>query len=230
MDRRTFLKALASTGVALNLPAALATANDAVIDEAWRAASDIWGLFEVGADGALSYASWTRPSTRREAYQLDAGDLLDDIDRHPDAYTALEGLYGDVLHDKHAKALSAGDLTQGDIANMAEDGCLDWLQGADGPELDRIYDELQRWLDQEPEWCSEWEDSYTVSNPQGAAYAYFNAEDIDVLEALGIQVIEGDHPGSNYYAAELRVPIAEANRVAASRGWTIRFIEEGAVE
>ncbi|MBS0177041.1 MAG: hypothetical protein JSR64_23710 [Nitrospira sp.] len=42
------------------------------------------------------------------------------------------------------------------------------------------------------------------------------------MDALGIVVIEGDCPGSSYYAAELHTEVEVANRIAAERGWTIR--------
>jgi hypothetical protein len=37
-------------------------------------------------------------------------------------------------------------------------------------------------------------------------------------------VIDGEHPGSTYYAAELRVDIEEANRAAEAAGMPVRFV------
>ena len=48
--------------------------------------------------------------------------------------------------------------------------------------------------------------------------------DRDQLETLGVQVIEGDFPGSSYYAAELGVDISKANRAAKKAGIPVRFI------
>ena len=36
-----------------------------------------------------------------------------------------------------------------------------------------------------------------------------------------------DCPGSSYYAAELHTEVEAANRIAAERGWTIRFVYDG---
>ena len=38
------------------------------------------------------------------------------------------------------------------------------------------------------------------------------------MDALGVQIIEGDHPGSSYYAAELRQGIDYANQIARDSG------------
>ena len=46
----------------------------------------------------------------------------------------------------------------------------------------------------------------------------------DDLETLGVDVIEGEHPGSTYYAAELRGDIDEANRAAKKIGLPVRFV------
>ncbi len=45
----------------------------------------------------------------------------------------------------------------------------------------------------------------------------------ELLDALGVLIVEGEHPGSSYYAAELRNDIEEANGVAQSLGLPFRF-------
>jgi microcompartment protein CcmL/EutN len=46
----------------------------------------------------------------------------------------------------------------------------------------------------------------------------------DDLETLGVDLVEGEHPGSTYYAAELRGDIDEANRAAEAAGIPARFL------
>jgi hypothetical protein len=48
----------------------------------------------------------------------------------------------------------------------------------------------------------------------------------DDLEALGVEIVEGEHPGSTYYAAELRGDLGAANRVAVERGIPVRFLRQ----
>jgi hypothetical protein len=44
------------------------------------------------------------------------------------------------------------------------------------------------------------------------------------LDALGVVIIEGEHPGSTYYAAELVRDIDDANRAAKAAGLPVRFV------
>ena len=47
--------------------------------------------------------------------------------------------------------------------------------------------------------------------------------DDKTLDALGVEIIEGEHPGSSYYAAELRQDVDYANQVAREMGLEFRF-------
>ena len=58
---------------------------------------------------------------------------------------------------------------------------------------------------------------------QGSAFRYFSSMEYEVLEKLGIVIVEGDRPGSTYFAAELRQPIADANEAAAKLALPFRF-------
>jgi hypothetical protein len=53
---------------------------------------------------------------------------------------------------------------------------------------------------------------------------FFQSMDVDQLETLGVEVVEGEHPGSTYYAAELRNDIDQANRAAQQAGISVRFV------
>ena len=67
----------------------------------------------------------------------------------------------------------------------------------------------------------EWEQLPDRSTAQGAALAYFVDMDSQALRLLGIIIVEGSCPGSTYNAAELRRPIAEANRAAKKAGLAV---------
>lgn len=56
-----------------------------------------------------------------------------------------------------------------------------------------------------------------------SAYRFFSSMDYADLDTLGVKVIEGECPGSTYFAAELTVPIEEANAPAAAAKIDIRF-------
>lgn len=59
---------------------------------------------------------------------------------------------------------------------------------------------------------------------QGCALAFFRDMDCDSLRAIGVKVVEGEHPGSSYYAATMEGCIAAANRAARSAGIPVRFV------
>jgi hypothetical protein len=53
--------------------------------------------------------------------------------------------------------------------------------------------------------------------------SFFQDMDGKMLDALGVAIVEGDHPGSTYFAAELRGKMEYANAVAEREGLPFRF-------
>ncbi len=66
------------------------------------------------------------------------------------------------------------------------------------------------------------EDGYLEDSGQQSALAFFKAE-CEYNNLLGIHLIEEDGPGSDYYVAELRGSINDANALAEQHGIPIRF-------
>jgi hypothetical protein len=62
----------------------------------------------------------------------------------------------------------------------------------------------------------------------GVAAALYLFQDMSCtqLEVLGVSIIEGEFPGSSYFAAELDVSIEEANKSAEQAKIPIRFYRE----
>ncbi len=85
--------------------------------------------------------------------------------------------------------------------------------------------EIEKWLDEEPSGA-EYDDNYFDIPPTGEDYArdYFLSEE-RLAAKLGVDVVEGDQPGSNYSYAVLEVPVAEANARAQTLGVPIIFRE-----
>jgi hypothetical protein len=57
---------------------------------------------------------------------------------------------------------------------------------------------------------------------------FFESLPFATLEAIGVVIVEGDHPGSTYYAAELSGSIELANVKVAELELPFRFKKEGA--
>ena len=81
---------------------------------------------------------------------------------------------------------------------------------------------MQAWLQEPVDWG--YADWFPVDfGAQGHAYRYFSMMPLEICEELGVVIVEGDCPGSTYFAAELRQSIPDANRAAAKLGLPFRF-------
>jgi hypothetical protein len=232
MNRRDFLKTLASLGAAILVPPNLALASEEEVDEAWSIAAKAWGLFEVNDYGTLSYANFEEPRTRRDAYWYRRAEDLDagSIESHWALSESIKNLYRTRLTDR---ALALWDWTDkpfpdAAIEERAEEHWDRWFQKARGKDRQAINAAIDAWLDDSPDWDNEWEMMYKSGTAQGAAYNYFCGADREVMDELGVVIIEGECPGSSYFAAELRNGVEIANEIAQVNGWEIRFIREGA--
>ena len=84
--------------------------------------------------------------------------------------------------------------------------------------------EIGKCFGEQPGWA--FEDDYLPESgtAQGAAMEYFRDMARDELRTLGVKVIEGEFPGSTYYAAEMGGGIDEANHAAEAAGIPARFV------
>lgn len=83
--------------------------------------------------------------------------------------------------------------------------------------------ELEDWLDDYPD--PEREDSFdSTPDPMASAYRYFRSS--DACKKLDIEIVEGEHPGSSYYAARLVIDVDEANERCRKLNLPYEFREE----
>ena len=171
----------------------------------------------------LWYVNFEEPTTRYDAYGFtDASDVdASMLERHYDLYEPIQALYREHLLEQDPA------LDEATLDERVEDEWLEWCQQASGTDCTNIHWIIDDWLSEAPDPCQEWERYYKTGDAQGAAYDHFLREDPELMDALGIVVIEGDCPGSSYYAAELHIEVEAANRIAAERSWTIRFVYDG---
>lgn len=92
-----------------------------------------------------------------------------------------------------------------------------WITQLDEKQFENLQAEVTEWSRRQPE--------NDKPDGQAAALNYFRDLDSEICELLGVSIIEGDHPGSSYFAAELDNSIEEANRIAIKHGIPIRFCE-----
>lgn len=208
-------------------------------------ATDYVTKFEVDSGGTLSMMGHYEPETRAEFYESVADcwsgspqALLDAMDDCQPLAWAVHSIYSEVRDQLLADVVAAPEAGSGHEKRIAalqtrlrsmpeepEDGVEAWLLALTTREFEEwVSPEIERWFESPPNWA--FEDDYLPQGgtAQGAAMEFFQAMDDDQLETLGVRVVEGEHPGSTYYAAELEVSIPKANRAARTAGIPVRFV------
>jgi hypothetical protein len=202
--------------------------------------------FEVDGDsGTLSVANFVQLTTRSEFYEDIAdswGDspqeLFDAMSECQPLVWEVQSIYSEVrdeiestLDDAQSNAsanqprIAALKKRLANLPEEPEDGVADWLLSLTTDEFEsRVTSAIERWFDDEPNWG--FEEDYLPSgwSAQGVALNYFRSMDEKLLDLLGVVIVEGDHPGSTYYAAELKTDIADANALAVKYQLDIRFV------
>jgi hypothetical protein len=210
MNRRDFLKSLAALGVAFTIPLeALAVVSDAVIDDVWQEAIGTPMTFYVNESRTLSADSEPYvPSSRGEMLSIDPVADRDDL-------IALAQDEWDVCN------IIEESMNDDEDANPDADW-EGWLAQADDDTVEYLIDQANKWVNGEP-GEQDWEraDLAGYSNT-GSALRFFR-DDFEYNEMFDISIIEGDCPGSSYFAAELGMDIEEANALAIEEGIPIRF-------
>jgi hypothetical protein len=247
INRRQFLKLAAGLGAAIALePIKLAAATDFEIESLWTEISETPILFDVSEYGTISVADYPAPSCRRDVYSLghlwekNAASLADEADSCIPLFWFISKIHREEFYNKsdelHSKLLDESrdpqeitrqlykfELAWGSSENPV--AVFDWIRSLRSNEFDALVMKIVTWLDDEPNWTSEYEYFSSGADGQSSALSFFRDLETGYADALGIIIVEGEHPGSSYYAAELKFSAADANRVAAEKGIPIRFRE-----
>ncbi len=84
-------------------------------------------------------------------------------------------------------------------------------------------DEIDKWLEEEPDGDEYDYDRFDIPPTAGAyAFQYFSAEE-NLADEIGVELVEGWHPGDDTRAAILTIPIEEANERCRNLGVPIVF-------
>lgn len=244
IDRRTFLQALIAAGASFTLPAKAAKTQ---VDQVWaKAQSNPW-FFEVNEHGTLIDEGVTEPETWGDIFDyLRNGDFKDPkstidklercyaltsyLDRQ--LYEEIERLEEElnVVPPESQKALAALQKKIDALKTLCdeyEEPWQNWIEyeGKEGlPKFKKLVDD---WLSDPIDWMqAEW--IPVRSGAQGAAFGFFEDQPCELLKELGVVIVDGEHPGSSYVAAELRANISDANAAAERLGLPFRFKPDNA--
>lgn len=173
--------------------------------------------FKVSDEGTLWIADIDDRPTRGDCWLLflsdnpSANDLVSLAEENWDARQVLGGLFQQ--HEPEGEWDPDGDL----------DDVLDWLHAAP-TNLFEATRRLRQWLDDTSLTDADYDAAdLNGVTAQGAALLFWRDGDLDPAD-FGIVVVEGEHPGSSYYAAELRGSIEYANVQAQKLGAAVRFV------
>ncbi len=241
LNRRQFLTGLLSVGATIALPVALAQATPAQVNTAWKQLlKDPW-YFDVNECDTIVDSSIGEPKIRSDVFDVYCGEstapesLICEIEgcypltRHFQklAWNERDEVRSSLDDDESLSYLARKRLER--LAKALDDedeGWAGWvlLEGNKG--LPKFKGEVEDWLASPIEWSEyEWFPRYATSH--GSALGFFESLPYETLEALGVVIIEGEHPGSTYFAAELRQPIEDANVAAEELELPFRFRAEG---
>ena len=105
----------------------------------------------------------------------------------------------------------------------ADDGWCDWL-ATDENAFTWLMMFIDAWLEMSVDPGNS--EFFQCPSQEGYAMQYFQRLEVETLDQLGVCLIEGEHPGSSFFAAVLREDVNYANQVARSMGLTFRFRQE----
>jgi hypothetical protein len=237
LDRRQFLADMLAIGAAISIPVALDQATPIQIDTAWdKLLQEPW-YFDVDSADTITSSDTKEPELRSEVFDADLTDrctvdsLISDIDNcwplashfQELALNELEEVQSSLEDDDSLSILERRRLKR--LAKALDDEMNGWVAmvrngGSKG--LPRLKDEVAEWLANPIDYNDlEW--LPRTAGAQGSALSFFETMPHENLAALGVVIVEGDHPGSTYFAAELRQPVQVANQVAKQLGLPIQF-------
>jgi hypothetical protein len=180
-------------------------------------------IFEVSDSGTISDPDVEVPEINADLFEFDdyhtVESLIDTIETCQPLLNSIQSLAWN-------KRLEFTEDDDSELKTVLEDEDFGWkewirLEGESGLGWFISYID-ETWLQEELNWHDV---DYFPNHYSGVAVAkeYFESLDYKTLDALGIDIIEGEHPGSTYYAAELRQDIDHANQIARDMELDFRF-------
>lgn len=220
MNRREFLKSLASISASISYPLdVLSSVPESEIDDIWVTAQENPTIFYINEYGALSIDPLeVFPSTRKELLDLiEIGSESELRELAADFYSFASRIESEMEDEEMLD--DAGEP-------LVFDDWHDYLDKVDAATIEHLITEANQWINDLPD-----ENDYQYSNlrgysGRGNALRYFRDE-FEYSDKFNVVVIEGDCPGSSYFAAELRMDLDVANDLALELDIPIRFARQG---
>jgi len=176
--------------------------------------------FVVDEYGTISDPVSFEP-TNAEVFDLDDYQSIDTLIETVELCPPLLNHFHQLAWEKKNELAESGSATLLHALSDEDFGWRNWITAEGEAGLGWFIGQVEAWLDEPAS-----DDEQTAQQFSGVALAkrYFECLGNKTMDALGVQIIEGEHPGSTYYAAELRQDIDYANQVARDSGLECRFL------
>lgn len=235
LNRRSFLLSLIALGAQYTLGSD-ATAKE--VNKVWKEALAKPWYFEVNDYGTITETDYPQNETWGEifktcsSYLKTTEDVISEVRGCQPLISRFENLAEHELESLVEELDGLDNLSfarrrhiKKVIATLEanpDEGWVDWVRLEGKADVKRFRDEIAEWEDEPADYNqSDWfPHNYGA---QGQAKAFFESLDHETLDDLGMVIVEGEHPGSSYYAAELRHDIESANETAAELRLPFRF-------
>ena len=201
-------------------------------------------FYEVAGHGTLTDPGVAGPKVRADVFErLSLGIIrtTDELICEVDDCVPLASHFS-ILAEAHLASIEEelededsglGSIARRRLAFLAaalrhdpDTGWRDWVAHEGDPGLAGFKERIEDWLAEGIDWDeAEWFDSGWSG--QDAALGFFSDLSAAVRKLLGVVIIEGEYPGSSYYAAELRGEIGPAKAAAQALGLAFRFRAQG---
>jgi hypothetical protein len=184
--------------------------------------------FLVDDQGNLSVEDYAQEQTRLNLFDTHEDSLEGDFDIREVAQESAP--LAAFLYQEYVERydeMSEADKKRFPDPDDTEDDPV-WVQVLSASESATLREAIRQWFNEPPD---DHEQGYINIPLNGEAFAYEILNDlceerlneVDILAELGIDLIDGDHPGSDAQYAVLNSSVEEANRVAQQQKLNLRF-------
>jgi hypothetical protein len=239
ISRRSFLQSLIALGANYALSS---NATPQEVTKSWKEALAQPWYFSVDEYGTITEPDYPQQETWGEIFNIcgrylrTPKDVISEVRGCQPLICHFQTLAQDELESLVEELDSLDSLSAprrrhltrliAAIQDDPDDGWRDWVRLEGKAGIERFKEEITEWENEPADYLKiEWFPS--DYGAQGQAMVFFESLGHQMLKALGVVIVEGEHPGSSYYAAELRNDIELANETAADLELPFRFKNEG---
>ena len=185
-------------------------------------------------DSGLVYDASYNPKLREDLYDVDpypfktSRDVESAVEEIPPLLSVLGEAYQDEMACPYTDPIEKEEKWP--EWDPGDEGFFeDWYPRLTESDLVTLNEMVGKWLKEEPSW--NWEEDYFQYPRDGGVIAFSFLEDLyhstddgeEIFERLGIELMDGVHPGNDSRIAQMSCEPQAANQICAELGIPIHF-------